>query len=44
MIMAYPKESEVLGSACEQFQALVSMLIGEVVGQMEHGPVEALIL
>jgi hypothetical protein len=34
MIMAYPKESEVFGSACEQFQALVSMLIGEVVRQM----------
>lgn len=42
--MAYAMESEVFGPACEQFPTLVSRLIGEVAGQMEHGPVEALIL
>jgi hypothetical protein len=43
MIVAYPMECEVFGSACEQFQSLVCRLIGEVAGQMEHGPIEALI-
>jgi len=43
MIVAYPMECEVFGSACEQFELLISRLIGEVAGQMEHGPIEALI-
>ena len=43
MIVTYPMECEVFGSACEQFELLISRLIGEVAGQMEHGPIEALI-
>jgi len=35
-------ECEVFGSACEQFELLFPRLIGEVAGQMEHGPIEAL--
>jgi hypothetical protein len=43
MIPSYPMESEVPGSACEQFESLVCQLIGEAAGQMQHGPIEALL-
>ena len=43
MILTYPMESEVFGPACEQFESLVSRLIGDAAGQMEHGPIETLI-
>ena len=43
MIVAYPMECEVFGSACEQFELLLSRLIGVVAGHMEHDPIEALI-
>ncbi|GKT10457.1 hypothetical protein [Desulforhabdus sp. TSK] len=43
MILAYPMESEMFGPACEQFESLVSQLIGETAGQMQHGPIETLI-
>lgn len=43
MILVYPMESEVFGPACEQFESLISRLIGETAGQMEHGPIEALV-
>ncbi len=43
MVLAHPMESEVFGPACEQFESLVSRLSGEAAGEMEHGPIEALI-
>lgn len=43
MILTYPMENEVFGRACEQFESLVSRLIGDEAGQMEHGPIETLI-
>lgn len=43
MTLAYPMESEMFGPACEQFESLVSQLIGEAAGQMQHGPIETLI-
>ena len=43
MVLAHAMESEVFGPACEQFESLISRLSGEVAGQMEHGPIEALI-
>jgi hypothetical protein len=43
MIAAYPMQGEVFGSACEQFESMVSQLSCEIAGQMEHGQIEALI-
>lgn len=43
MILTYAMESEVFASACEHFETLVCRLMGEVAGEMEHGPIEAFI-